>query len=92
MEFVVRIYALTRQFPREELYGLTAQLRRAAVAIPSNVAEGHRQSIKSYVHFVTIALGSLAEAETQIELARRLRFAPEEQIAPTRLLRLSDAF
>lgn len=81
MDFVVRIYALTTHFPREELYGLTAQLRRAAVGIPSNVSEGHQQGTKAYVHFITMALGSLAEAETQIELARRLHFAPEEQIA-----------
>ena len=72
MDFAVRIYGLTKQFPRSELYGLTSQLRRAAVAIPSNISEGHRQGTNAYVHFVTIALGSLAEAETQLELARRL--------------------
>lgn len=80
MDFVVRIYALTSQFPREERYGLTAQLRRAAVGIPSNVSEGHQQGTKAYVYFLTVALGSLAEAETQIELARRLRLAPDKQI------------
>jgi four helix bundle protein len=79
MDFAVLVYALTKQFPREERYGLSSQLRRAAIAIPSNVGEGHRHGTKAYIHFVTIALGSLAEAETQIELARRLRFAPEAQ-------------
>ena len=63
--FVIRIYELTKQFPPDERYGLTAQLRRAAVAIPSNVSEGHQYKDKAYAHFVTIALGSLAEAETQ---------------------------
>ena len=80
MDFAVRVYALTKQFPREEQYGLSSQLRRAATAIPSNIGEGHRHGTKAYIHFVTIALGSLAEAETQIELARRLRFAPASQI------------
>ncbi len=78
MDFAVRIYAVTKQFPRTELYGLTSQLRRASVAVPSNVAEGHRQGTKAYSHFVTMALGSLAEAETQIELARRLSFLTYE--------------
>ncbi len=72
MEFVTRIYALTRQFPREETYGLKAQLRRAAVGVPSNISEGHQQGTKAYVHYVTVALGSLAEAETQLEVATRL--------------------
>jgi four helix bundle protein len=83
MEFVVRVvYGLTNRFSREELYGLTSQLRRAAVSIPSNVSEGHRQGSKVYLRFVTIALGSLAEAETQIELARRLKFAADDDVAP----------
>jgi four helix bundle protein len=82
MDFVVRIYELTKQFPPEERYCLSAQLRRAAVAIPSDVSEGHQHGTKAYAHFVTLAIGSLAEAETQIELARRLRLAPENQFAP----------
>ena len=81
MEFVTRVYAVTRQFPRDEIYGLTAQLRRASVAVPSNISEGHQQGTKAYLHFVVIAIGSLAEAETQLELARRLRFASEEELA-----------
>ena len=80
MEFVVRVYAVSKSFPREEVYGLTSQLRRAAVAIPSNVSEGHQQGTKAYLHFVIMALGSLAEAETQLELARRLRFADESEL------------
>jgi four helix bundle protein len=65
----------------EEMYGLTSQLRRAPVAIPSNVSEGHQQGTKAYLHFVVMATGSLAEAETQLELARRLHFASEEDLA-----------
>jgi four helix bundle protein len=80
MELVERIYALTKQFPHEELYGLTSQLRRAGMAIPSNVSEGHQHGTKAYVHFITMALGSLAEVETQLELARRLRLAPHDHI------------
>ena len=78
MDFTVRIYEVSKGFPRNELYGLTSQIRRAAVAIPSNVSEGHRQSTKTYSHYVTMALGSLAEAETQIELARRLSFMTDQ--------------
>jgi four helix bundle protein len=80
MEFVVRVYAVTREFPRDERYGLTSQLRRAAVAIPSNVSEGHQHGTKAYLHFVVMALGSLAEVETQLELARRLRMTGEDEI------------
>jgi four helix bundle protein len=74
MEFAVSVYQLTRALPREELYGLSAQLRRAVVSIPSNISEGHQQGTKSYVHFIALALGSLAEAETQLELAARLHY------------------
>ena len=81
MGFVVRVYGVTKDFPREELFGLTSQLRRAAVAIPSNISEGHQQGTKAYLHFVVMALGSLAEAETQLELARRLRFGDESEMA-----------
>src|SRR5437870_537375 len=74
------VYALTRTFPREELFGLTSQLRRAAVAIPSNVAEGHRHGTNAYRHYVIMALGSQAECETQLELASRLKLAPPDKI------------
>ena len=80
MEFVVRVYAVTREFPRDERYGLTSQLRRAAVAIPSNVSEGHQHGTKACLHFVVMALGNLAEAETQLELARRLRMTADDEL------------
>jgi four helix bundle protein len=75
MNFVEHCYKATRAFPREELYGLTGQLRRAAVSIPSNVAEGYgRRRTRIYAHHVGIALGSHAEIETCIEIAARLGF------------------
>jgi four helix bundle protein len=75
MHLAVELYNATAQFPREELYGITSQLRRAAVSIPSNVAEGYcRRSTRAYAHHVSIALGSHAEVETCIELCCRLGF------------------
>jgi four helix bundle protein len=69
------IYELTKSFHRDEIYGLTAQLRRAAVSIPSNIAEGHaRDSSKEFLHHISFALGSLAEVETQLILSRELGF------------------
>ena len=75
MNFVVEIYKLTDHFPKSEIYGLISQMRRCAVSIPSNIAEGRRRgSRKDYRHFLIIAYGSGAEIETQIEIAKRLRF------------------
>ena len=75
MVFVEQCYLATAEFPRAELYGLTSQLRRAAVSIPSNVAEGYcRRNTKVYANHVSIALGSHGEVETCIELAFRLGF------------------
>ena len=80
MDLAEAVYALTRIFPREELFGLTAQLRRPAVSIPSNVAEGHRHRGTAYRRYVVIALGSHAECETQLELAIRLKLAPPHKV------------
>ena len=75
MELVVAIYGLTEQYPKNELYGLTAHTRKTAVSIPSNIAEGRmRGTRKDYRNFIIIALGSGAELETQIEIAKRLPF------------------
>lgn len=72
---VLAIYELTRKFPKEELYGLTSQLRRAAVSIPTNIAEGaSRQHEKDYVHFLYIARGSAAEVEYLIDLSSKLSY------------------
>ena len=75
MDLVTAIYRATAGFPRDEIYGLTSQLRRAAVSIPSNIAEGQgRQSTREFIHFVSIAYGSLNEAQTQILIAERLKY------------------
>ncbi|MCC6195456.1 MAG: four helix bundle protein [Burkholderiales bacterium] len=82
MNFASNVYRVTARFPKSEVYGLTAQLRRCAVSIASNIAEGHtRGSTKEYQRFVSIAHGSLAEAETQLLLAERLEFAVGKDIA-----------
>jgi four helix bundle protein len=75
MEFVTKIYGATQRFPGEERYGLTNQLRRAAVSVPSNIAEGQaRYSQKEFHHFLSQARGSLVEIETQILIARDLTY------------------
>jgi four helix bundle protein len=75
MNLVEQIYKTTREFPREEIYGLTSQLRRAAVSFPSNIAEGAaRSSAKEYIQFLYIALGSLSEVETQVIIAGKLGY------------------
>lgn len=74
MDLVVAIYYLTDNFPREEAFGLTSQMRRSAVSIPSNIAEGKlRHSEKEFKRFLYIAYGSGGELETQLEIAKRLQ-------------------
>ena len=76
-----RVYSMTEALPRSESYGLTSQMRRAAVSIPSNIAEGYcRHKTKVYAHHISIALGSHAELETCIEIARRLRYSSDEML------------
>jgi four helix bundle protein len=80
MDLVEAVYRCTRAFPKEELYGLSSQLRRAAISIPSNIAEGHcRNGRREFVHHLSIALGSLGELETQVMISERLGYlaAPE---------------
>lgn len=72
------IYTFSKEFPKEEMYGLTSQIRRAAVSIPSNIAEGAaRKGNKEYLYFINIALGSLSEMETQYILSIRLGLISE---------------
>ena len=72
---VEEVYAVTRSFPKEELYALTSQMKRAAISIPSNIAEGaSRNSDKEFIHFLYIALGSASELETQLFIANRLGY------------------
>jgi four helix bundle protein len=74
-DLTVAIYESTRCFPKEEIYGLTSQLRRAAYSVPANIVEGaSRESKKDYLHFLYIARGSLSEAQYFIHLAQRLRY------------------
>ena len=79
MELTVAVYQLTQRFPREEAFGLTSQLRRSAVSIPSNVAEGHgRMNPREFKHFLLIARASNCELETQLELSGLLGFGDPE--------------
>jgi four helix bundle protein len=73
MELATEVYSLTTEFPRDELYGLTSQIRRSVISIPSNIAEGAaRHSRKEFIRFLQIASGSIAELETQLLLAARI--------------------
>jgi four helix bundle protein len=74
MALCVHLYRLTESFPTTEHYGLTGQMRRAAVSIPSNIAEGHRRPTRDFARFLLIALGSAAELSTQIEIAQRIGY------------------
>ncbi|MBI2124059.1 MAG: four helix bundle protein [Candidatus Wildermuthbacteria bacterium] len=82
MELVACVYEATSAFPKSELYGLTSQMRRSAVSIPSNIAEGRRRgSRKDFRNFLINAYGSGAELETQIEIAKRIDIAPNADYA-----------
>ncbi|MFN2444367.1 MAG: four helix bundle protein [Vicinamibacterales bacterium] len=82
MQLTEQIYALTANFPRTEQYGLTAQLRRAAVSIASNIAEGHARQTGHYLNHLSVACGSSAELQTQLELACRLGLVDPTRAAP----------
>jgi four helix bundle protein len=89
VDLVVAVYSLTRAFPKEELFGLTSQVRRSATSIPANIAEGYgRQNTGSYRQFLKIAQGSLKELETHLIVAERVGLAAGDEIVP--LLRRSD--
>jgi four helix bundle protein len=79
MDLLVAIYQYTKGFPHNEQYGLVSQMRRAAVSIPSNIAEGSRRRGKDTRHFLNIAFGSASELDTQIEAGRRLGFGDEKE-------------
>lgn len=80
MDFVVEVYEATKSFPNVEQFGLTSQLRRSCVSIPSNIAEGHgRDGTRDFLKFLSVAYGSLNEAQTQLMLAQRLGYLPSEK-------------
>jgi len=80
MDLVEEVYKTSRGFPREEIYGITSQVRRAAVSIPSNIAEGQgRRTTADFLRHLSIAYGSLLELETQILIATRLRYMTKEK-------------
>jgi four helix bundle protein len=79
MDLVQTIYETVRVFPKEEIYGLTSQLKRAAVSVPSNIAEGQgRKSAREFIHHLSIAYGSLMEVEAQILIAVRLEYLSQQ--------------
>jgi four helix bundle protein len=87
MELVVVVYRLTAKLPREEIYGLRAQLQRASVSIPSNIAEGHaRESTREYLRYLLVSRGSLAELETQLLLCLQLELLTNDDIEEALLL------
>lgn len=80
VELAQGIYKASESFPKAEIYGLTSQMRRAAVSVPSNIAEGAaRFSSKEFAQFLNIAGGSLSELDTQVEIAARLGYLPDQQ-------------
>ena len=82
MDLVESIYRITSKFPREEIYGLTSQLRRAAVSVPSNIAEGAAgRSVIQFKNYLSIAIGSLNELATQLEIAKRIGYANGPDLA-----------
>ena len=81
MDLVVEVYRLTELFPREEQFGLVSQIRRAAVSIPANIAEGHgRLHRADFLRYLSISRGSLTEVETHLEIAIRLEYLSQDQV------------
>jgi four helix bundle protein len=81
MDYTASVYGLTVQLPKQEMYGLVSQLQRACVSIPSNIAEGHsRKSTRDFLRFISYAMSSLAESETQLILTQRLHEIKTEHL------------
>ena len=90
MDLVMETYDLTDSFPSKELYGLQSQMRRAAVSVPSNIAEGQARPLGACINHLSIAAGSLAELDTQLEIALRRRYLRENAVTRFRLLHESS--
>ena len=89
IELVIEVYRVTKSFPKEEIYGITSQSRRAAVSIPSNIAEGYtRKHRQEYKQFIRIAYGSGAELETQLLISKQLKFTDETRFEKSESLLL----
>src|SRR5437763_16469820 len=83
MELAVACYTLTRLFPKDELYGMTSQIRRAAASVPANIAEGHgREHTKEFLNHLSVARGSLMELETHLLLGQRVGLTNDADLAP----------
>ena len=83
IDLVTQAYSLTDGFPRREVYGIVAQIRKSAVSVPANIAEGSaRPTTKDFIRFLGIAMGSLRELQTYFEISRRLAFATDGQLEP----------
>ena len=85
VELGLTVYTLTKSFPREERFAITSQLRRAAVSVSSNIAEGHARQGREFPHFLSIAKGSLAEIESQLLFANRLGYVDQEKVNKVRI-------
>ena len=82
MELCQEVYRLSATFPKDELYGLTSQIRRSAVSVPSNIAEGQaRNTQKEFIHFLNVSYGSLAELETQLIISVQVDYTRQDNIA-----------
>lgn len=80
MSLTTKIYSKTKQFPKEEIFGITSQIRRSTISIPSNIAEGiGRDSNNELIRFINIAVGSLFELQTQLEIAKNISYLNEEE-------------
>jgi four helix bundle protein len=93
MDLVVNVYKTTKDFPIQELYGLTSQMRRAAVSVPSNIAEGlTRRTRTDKLHFLNISQSSLSELDTQLEISQRLGFLSESryELCVNRLIEVQE--
>lgn len=90
LDLAVECYRITKTFPKDELFGLTSQIRRAAASVPANIAEGHgRDHTKEFLYHLSIARGSLMELQTHLLLANRISLLPQSDVEE--LLRLSDS-
>jgi len=91
-DLAVFVYSKTRSFPKEELYGITSQLRRAVVSVPTNIAEGaSREHKKEYLHLLYVARGSIAEAEYLLHLSRRVGYLKDDEYRQVEDLRMEAA-